>query len=457
MIKSFAVKNEDLETNIFPNFYLFKQKIKSFSLRKDITSFSLGDKGVLETLTDGEHAGQKFVPSGAMFIKNSCVKRYSVNEFDGFYITHEKNNILKRSKLQKDDILFTTIGYYLGVSALVNSNVENANINQNLVRIRVNPKYTTPQYLSCFLNSKLVRFQIDNLFTGTYPILTYPKIKSLKIFIKDKKVEKLVTNKLILAEEKNIQSLKLIKEAQALFLKALNVDFSSIKNEMFYAVNSKKFASDDMMTPAFYYPLYTKTTKEIAKQNHCELLGTLADFRNGDEVGSINYKSYLNRKETDVPFIRTSDLLNYDFDSYPDFFIDQSIYKEIGQNIGKDEILFSKDGKIGISAMTTEFDKCILGSGILRIVPKKDKINAHYLFIAISTKEVGIYQAIQRTVVASTLPHLREDRIGDFSIPILKNQKKIIELTETAFKLRDERKRLVTDSRLLIEKSLEVV
>lgn len=456
MIKSFALKNEDLESNIFPNYYLFKQRIKSFSDRKDITSFSLGDKDVLETLTDGEHAGQKFVPSGALFIKNSSVKRYSINEFDGFYITHEKNNLLKRSKLQKDDILFTTIGYYLGVSALVNSNVENANINQNVVRIRVNSKFTTPQYLSCFLNSKLVRFQIDNLFSGTYPILTYPKIKALKIFIKDKKVEKLVTDKLILAEEKNVESIRLIKEAQTLFLKSLNVDFKAIKSEMFYAVDYEKFKSDDMMTPAFYYPLYTKTTQEIAKQNHCELLGNIADFKNGDEVGSINYKSYLNRKESDVPFIRTSDIVNYDFDTYPDFFIEESIYKEIGQGIGKDEILFSKDGKIGKSAMTTEFDKCILGSGILRIIPKKDKVNPHYLFIALSTVEVGVYQASQRTVVASTMPHLREDRIGDFSIPILKNQKKIIELTETAFKLKDERKKLITDSRLLIENSLEV-
>jgi type I restriction enzyme S subunit len=457
MIKSFGIKNEDLESNIFPNYYLFKQKIKNFSLRKDITSFSLGDKDVLEVLTDGEHAGQKFVQSGALFIKNSCVKRYSVNEFDGFYISHEKNNLLKRSKLKKDDILFTTIGYYVGVSALVNSNVENANINQNVVRIRVNPKITTPQYLSCFLNSKIVRFQIDNLFSGNiYPLLTYPKIKALKIFIKDKKVEKAVTEKIILAEEKNIESLKLIKEAQSLFTKSLGVDFAAIKASKFYGVNNKQFQGDDMMTPAFYYPLYTNTTKIIAENNHCEPLGTLADFRNGDEVGSVNYKSYLNRKEGDLPFIRTSDLVNYDFDPYPDFFIEKSIYDELGQNLDKDEILFTKDGKIGISAMTTKYDRCILGSGILRIVPKKDKINPHYLFIALSTKEVGIYQAIQRTVVASTMPHLREDRIGDFSIPILKNQKKIIELTEAAFKLRDDRKKLITDSRLLIEQSLEV-
>lgn len=456
MIKSFAIKNEDLESNIFPNYYLFKQKIKSFSERKDISSFSLGDEEVLEVLTDGEHAGQKFVSNGAIFIKNSSVKRYSINEFDGFYITHEKNDSLKRSKLQKDDILFTTIGYYLGVSALVNSNIENANINQNVVRIRINKKFTTPQYLSCFLNSKLVRFQIDNLFTGTYPILTYPKIKSIKIFIKDKSVEKKVTDNMILAEKKNIESLNLIKEAQSLFVKSLNVNFSSIEKEMFYSVNSNKFMEDDMMTPAFYYPLYTKTTLEISKNNHCELLGDLADFKNGDEVGSVNYKKYLDRKESDVPFIRTSDLVNYDFDTYPDFFIENLIYKEIGQDINKNEILFSKDGKIGMLAMTTESDKCILGSGILRIIPKENKINPHYLFIALSIKEIGIYQAKQRTVVASTMPHLREDRIGDFSIPILSNQSEIIKLAKKAFLLKDERKILINESRILIEKSLEI-
>ena len=73
MIKSFAIQNTSLENNLFPNYYLFKQKIKKHSARKDITSFSLGDKDVLEILTDGEHAGQKFVEQGALFIKNSLV------------------------------------------------------------------------------------------------------------------------------------------------------------------------------------------------------------------------------------------------------------------------------------------------------------------------------------------------------------------------------------------------
>jgi restriction endonuclease S subunit len=455
MIKAFAIQNKDLETNLFPNYYLFKQRIKKHSARKDIVSFSLGDKDVLELLTDGEHAGQKFVEQGALFIKNSSVKRYSINEFDGFYITHEKNNTLKRSKLQKNDVLFTTIGN-IGISAVVNNNVENANINQNVVRMRVSEKFTTPQYLSCFLNSKITRFQVDNLFTGNvYPMLSYSKIKSLKVFVKDKKTEQTITSNLILAEQYQLEALQLIKQAQDIFLKELNIDYSKITDSKYFAVPYAHFSGEEMMTPAFYNPLFTSTLKEIEKKKKCVVLGSIADFQNGDEVGSINYKGYIERKETDIPFIRTSDLINYDFDAYPDYFIENSIYSELGQNIEGKEILFTKDGKIGLVAMTTDFDKCIFGSGILRVIAKEEKVNPFYLFIALSIKEIGLYQAQQRTVVASTIPHLREDRISDFKIPMLDNQKDIIDWTSKAFELKNKRKQLINESRLLLERSLD--
>jgi len=455
MIKAFAIKSKDLEVNLFPNYYLFKQRIKKHSERKDIISFSLGDKGVLDILTDGEHTGQKFVEHGALFIKNSSVKRYSINEFDGFYITQEKNNALKRSKLKKNDVLFTTIGN-IGISAVVNEDVENANINQNVVRIKINEKFATPQYLSCFLNSKITRFQVEHLpSSNIYPMLTYPKIKSLKIFIKDRKIESTITKNLVKAEQYQIEALRLIKKAQEIFLKALNIDYSKIISKKYFAILNNAIQKEDIMTPKYFNPLFISISKEIEKHNVCDVLGNIADFKTGDEIGSVNYKGYLKRKETDAPFIRTSDLVNYDFDAYPDYYIDSSIYTEMGQEIKEHEILFTKDGKIGITAMITHSDKCILSSGILRIIAKQEKINPFYLFIVLSTKEIGLYQAQQRTVVASTIPHLREDRINDFKIPLIKNQAEIIDLTAKAFELKDKRKILINESRILLESSLD--
>lgn len=210
-----------------------------------------------------------------------------------------------------------------------------------------------------------------------------------------------------------------------------------------------------MITPEYYNPLYVQTIVEIQKKNKCDLLGNIADFKTGDEVGSGNYKLYLDREETDVPFIRTTDVFNYDIDRYPDFFIEKEIYTEIGQDIQTNEILFSKDGKIGLTAMITDSDKCILGSGILRIIANEEKINPFYLFIALSIEQIGGYQAKQRTVVASTLSHLRSDRIADFVIPRVKNEMEIIKLTEKAFKLKEESKSIIDASRIKLEKSLD--
>jgi type I restriction enzyme S subunit len=452
MIKAFCIQYQDLETNLFPNYYLFKQKIKTYSRRKDIVSFSLGDKNVLEVLTDGEHAGQKFVEDGALFIKNSSVKRYSINEFDGFYITHEKNNSLKRSKLKKEDVLFTTIGN-VGISALVNENVENANINQNVVRIRVNKEFATPQYLSCFLNSKITKFQVENLFTGNiYPMLSYPKIKSLKIFVKDKKTENIITQNLIKADKYQIDSINLIKEAQSIFLKSLNIDFSKIASNKFYAISSKQFDSDDMMTPAYYFPLYNNTINEIKSKNKFIILGNVAECKSGNEVGSVNYKGYLNRKESDIPFIRTSDILNYEVDTYPDFFIEKDIATSYNQDLKANDIIYTNDGKIGLCAMLTNFDNCIIQSHISYIRSKD--INPFYLFIALSTVEVGLYQAKKYTVTQSTIPTISNNLLN-FMIPIIKDTQRIIELTSKAFDLKNKRKILINESRILLEKSLD--
>jgi len=452
MIKAFSIKNEDLENNLFPNFYLFKQKIKNYSTRKDIFSFNLGDENVLDVLTDGEHAGQKFIESGALFIKNSSVKRYNINEFDGFYISHEKNNQLKRSMLKKGDVLFTTIGN-IGISAVVGGNVKNANINQNVVRMRVNENFTTPQYLSCFLNSRIAKFQVTNLFTGNiYPLLTYPKIKSIKVFVKDKRVEKKITELLVKADENQIKALKQISEAQKIFLNSLNVNFASIPKRMFYAISNDQFAIDDMMTPAFYYPLYVNTINEIKKNNHCVLLGEIANCKNGDAVGSVNYKSYLDRKETSIPFIRTSDLVNYDIDMFPDFFIEKDIAQSFNQDLQNEDILFTIDGKIGLTAMLTEYDRCIIQSHIERI--RCTEINPYYLFIVLSTKEVGLYQSKKFTVTQSTISTI-SNNLKNFIIPFSKQEKKIIELTEQAFQLKKERKKIVNESRLMLERSLD--
>ncbi|HEY9534330.1 MAG TPA: hypothetical protein VIQ77_07320 [Mucilaginibacter sp.] len=453
MLQTFPVSYNNVEDHLYPNFYKFKLKLKEFFERPDILSFRLGDKGVVQTLTDGEHAGQVFVEKGALFIKNSSVKRYYIDENDGFYISHEKNNLLKRSQLENRDVLFTTIGKYLGVASIVNENLVGANINQNVVRLRIDEKFVSHEYLAFYLNSKFARFQIDNLFTGnTHPILTYPKLKSIAVFLKSREIERLITANAVEIQKLELDSHRLLKKAQHLFLTKLDIDFSAIKDRKTFSLSFADFEKAEVMSPENYRPLFIETIEKIKQKVPWDLLGNLATFLNGDEVGSENYNLYLDSRDTHLPFIRTTDLCNYSLDRYPDFYIDNAIAEDIAQIKVPNEILFTKDGKIGQLAFRTDSDNAIIGSGILRIVAKN--VDPYYLFLALSINEIGQYQAQQRTVIASTMPHLREDRVADFVIPLLDDTTEMISLVKTAFNLKEKGKILTSESRRIIDESL---
>lgn len=154
--------------------------------------------------------------------------------------------------------------------------------------------------------------------------------------------------------------------------------------------------------------------------------------------------------------------MNYEVDQFPDFYIPEEIYQELEQDIKAGEVLFTKDGKIGMSAMITKNDKCIISSGISRLrlksEAKKYNLTPEYLFLVLSLKETGLYSAMRRTVTASTIPHLREERLKEFKIPILDKNliEAITKLVKQAFKLKDEKKKLIKEVREEIDNYFEI-
>ena len=130
---------------------------------------------------------------------------------------------------------------------------------------------------------------------------------------------------------------------------------------------------------------------------------------------------------------------------------------DIKQNVKVNDIIFTKDGKIGGVGLITAADDVVLSSGIeiLRIkeLAKKEGITPEYLFTALSIPEIGRYAAIRRTVVASTIPHLREERLKDIEIPLIDEElmKKITELIKEAFILKAQRKKKLKKNEQVFE------
>jgi restriction endonuclease S subunit len=60
-------------------------------------------------------------------------------------------------------------------------------------------------------------------------------------------------------------------------------------------------------------------------------------------------------------------------------------------------------------------------------------IITEYLFTVLSVKEIGYNPAIRRTVIGTTIPHLREERLKQISIPVLDT---ITQKVKTVFELK---------------------
>ncbi len=452
--------SQRLEPRYYYNQSLLKKSFDNFGFEK-IREFATFKSG-----STPEHYDEKQNKDDIFFIKSADVKRYNLNFSTISFITKEIHNSRLNSKIIPNDVLLSNTGKYLGFACIIPNTINEGNTNQNIVRIRFKDKHgsrLTPQFLLAFLNSQFGQIEIESLLTLTgQKYLNMEKFRDYKVPKMDTLFIDKISLKIKKIESNELKALSLIEQAQNVFYQKIDIDFTKIKKESFYSVNFSDFLKADLWSPKYLYPLYVNTLKAIQKKWQTIPLGEVAAVKKGDEVGSDNYNQYLGKKENDIPFIRTSDLVNYEIDQFPDFFIPEEIYNGLGQDVKVGDVLFIKDGKIGMTAIITKNDKAIICSGISRLrlkaEAKKYNLTPEYLFLILSLKETGLYPSIRRTVIASTLPHLREERLREFEIAILdKNSiNEITELVNEAFELKDEKKKLIKEVREEIDNYFEI-
>lgn len=393
--------------------------------------------------------------SGVPFIRISNLMSFTLDEKGMVYIPVANHKKESNTILVPGDLALSKIGKYLGKIAQVPLRYDEVNISQNIIGVAFNCEDYKRKYVFLYLTTALAINQILRVSKQhNQNKLTLPDIRNLRIpLLSDSKMKyyaKVVEEMSILEND----SYNLLLKAKALFLKKLDIDFKKVKKE--FSFNSKLGAirKESFFSPQFSNPLYNNTIKEFDKFEVMSLRELVDDFK-GVEVGSENYNLYQDKIDSDIPFIRTSDIVNHEIDNYPDFYISDEIYTEINQGLETNDIIFSKDGSIGNCALVTENDNVIISSGysILRM-KEESKISSFYLFCALSTEEIGGYQAKKRTVIAATIPHLRPGNLLKIRIPILpeNDRKEISEIVKQAFDKKSERKKKLDG----IKKELEI-
>lgn len=212
-----------------------------------------------------------------------------------------------------------------------------------------------------------------------------------------------------------------------------------------------KFSQPDYLVPRFYFnealvsaspsewPFRVKTTltfKDLVQDG-------LLTIRKGHEVGSESYGT------GDIPFVRTSDIHNWEVTSVPTNSVSEDVYDKYRhlQNLQPDDILLVVDGRyrIGRSAILHETNvRCVVQSHLrILTLARNDLLGPFDLLFALGLP--GVTQQIRNlTFVQSTLASVGK-RLDRLMIPVFEQSDNYTE-TVDAF-----RRALVSRAELLSE------
>ena len=220
-VLSFSQVQKDNESKRIDSEYFKKEYLENETRLLNLNSVKL--ENFIQKMTGGATPlGANYPDSGIPFLRvqNIMQNYFSLNDI--VYISKADDEALKRSRLNRGDMLLTITGAY-GKAAVVEQDLEGANINQHSVKIET--KDINPYFLATFINSKYGQLQCDKKITGvTRPALDYQVIKTFLIpqFSQDfqREIQKLVQDSHRALED----SKAMYKEAQRLLYESLELD-----------------------------------------------------------------------------------------------------------------------------------------------------------------------------------------------------------------------------------------
>lgn len=140
------------------------------------------------------------------------------------FISEQKDNVLRKGKLQRDDVVLTTRGT-IGNAAIFNSSVphDQMRINSGMVILRCNKDEILPSYLYCFLRSPQFHGQVNSLRSGVaQPQLPIRDMIRIKMPLPNLSVQQSISDILSAYDdliENNRRRIQLLEQAARLLYK----------------------------------------------------------------------------------------------------------------------------------------------------------------------------------------------------------------------------------------------
>lgn len=190
-----------------------------------------------------------------------------------------------------------------------------------------------------------------------------------------------------------------------------------------YVLDQEKIEGT-VLSPRYYDPSVRDAMTALAETHHILRIGDLVDrgalaITTGHEVGKAAYGT------GDIPFVRTSDLSNWEIKIDPKHGVSRSVYEKYRQkqDVQPEDILMVRDGTylIGTCAMVTEYDReIVFQSHVYKIRVLDSEVISPYVLLASLTSDVVQDQIRSKRFTQDIIDSLGK-RILDITVPVPKD------------------------------------
>ncbi len=435
----------------------------------------------LAKVTDGEHGSPDLdINSNIVYLSSHNVKDNIIDLSDIRYCTKELDERNSRSRIEKGNVLLSIVGT-VGNSSVVYKSFT-GNTDRNVATIKeING--VNPYLVSTLLNSHYGKLQTERLQTGNVqPLLNLLQVKQLLIPIFSDTFQQKIEQCVKSAHAKLEQSKVLYTQAEELLLEELNLkDFEPSNVACFGSAQqaghspsnrslndttrslsvvemkpgiaiknlSESFGSSDRLDAEYYQPKYEEIEKRVKDYSGgWDTVGNIVHVDKSIEPGSAHYES------EGIPFVRVADITKYGIDKTDKYLSRIEFNNAIKP--GKDTILLTKDGTLGI-AYTVKGNMDVITSGAILHLKIRDEINILPEYLSLVINSIAVQMQAERDTGGSIIQHWRPGQIKKIIIPLLPLpiQKQMAQMIEKSFTLRKESEQLLENAKRAVELAIE--
>ena len=312
------------------------------------------------------------------------------------FITEHKDNVLRKGKLKRDDVVLTTRGT-IGNTAFFNSSVvyDHMRINSGMVILRCNKNKISPAYLYYFLCSPNFHKQVHSLRSGVaQPQLPIRDMKHIKIPLPKLSIQLSISSILSAYDdliENNRRRIRLLEQAARLLYKEWFVHLRFPGHE------------------------HVKIKDGVPKGWTSGVIGDLGEIVTG-KTPSKKRSSYYGG---DVPFIKTPDMHgNIVVTKTEENLSDEGASSQATKMLPPRSILVSCIGTVGVVALNASVAQT--NQQINAIIPRTDLLRYWSFFMAETLRPL-----LEGVGGGATMPNINKSKFS--AIPVVIPSRQILD------------------------------